>query len=42
LPHPSITRTRLLETLPPEAGKRMLEVGPGTGYYTLGVARPLR
>jgi protein-L-isoaspartate O-methyltransferase len=41
LPHPSITRTRLLE-IPLEAGKRVLEVGPGTGYYTLGVARPLR
>jgi ubiquinone/menaquinone biosynthesis C-methylase UbiE len=41
LPHPSITRARLLEILAPEAGERVLEVGPGTGYYTLGVARAL-
>jgi ubiquinone/menaquinone biosynthesis C-methylase UbiE len=41
LPHPSITRARLLEILSPEAGERLLEVGPGTGYYTLGVARAL-
>jgi ubiquinone/menaquinone biosynthesis C-methylase UbiE len=41
LPHPSITRERLLETLEPEAGERILEVGPGTGYYTLAVARRL-
>src|SRR5918998_834567 len=42
LPHPSITRARLLEVLAPATGERVLEVGPGTGYYTLGVARPLR
>jgi ubiquinone/menaquinone biosynthesis C-methylase UbiE len=38
LPHPSITRARLLEIVAPEAGEHVLEVGPGTGYYTLGVA----
>jgi SAM-dependent methyltransferase len=41
LPHPSITRDRLVELLAPRTGERMLEVGPGTGYYTLPVAREL-
>jgi ubiquinone/menaquinone biosynthesis C-methylase UbiE len=38
-PHPLITRTRLREALAPRAGETVLEVGPGTGYYTLPVAR---
>jgi ubiquinone/menaquinone biosynthesis C-methylase UbiE len=38
-PHPVITRARLLEALDPAAGQRLLEVGPGTGYYTLDVAK---
>jgi ubiquinone/menaquinone biosynthesis C-methylase UbiE len=38
-PHPLITRERLLEALAPRAGDTVLEVGPGTGYYTLDVAR---
>jgi ubiquinone/menaquinone biosynthesis C-methylase UbiE len=37
-PHPFITRERLRETLGPRPGERILEVGPGTGYYTLDVA----
>ena len=37
-PHPFITRARLREMLDPKAGERMLEIGPGTGYYTLPVA----
>ena len=37
-PHPFITRERLREILTPTAGERLLEVGPGTGYYTLPVA----
>ena len=37
-PHPFITRERLLEILEPVGGERLLEVGPGTGYYTLPVA----
>jgi SAM-dependent methyltransferase len=37
-PHPLITRARLREALAPEPGERILEVGPGTGYYTLDVA----
>jgi ubiquinone/menaquinone biosynthesis C-methylase UbiE len=37
-PHPGITRKRLLEILEPVAGERVLEVGPGTGYYSLQVA----
>jgi SAM-dependent methyltransferase len=37
-PHPLITRDRLREILEPKAGERILEVGPGTGYYTLDVA----
>jgi SAM-dependent methyltransferase len=37
-PHPGITRKRLIEILAPEAGERVLEIGPGTGYYSLEVA----
>lgn len=37
-PHPLITRQRLHEVLLPEPGERMLEVGAGTGYYSLPVA----
>jgi ubiquinone/menaquinone biosynthesis C-methylase UbiE len=37
-PHPFITRARLREILEPEAGERVLEIGPGTGYYTLDLA----
>jgi SAM-dependent methyltransferase len=37
-PHPLITRGRLREVLEPRPGERILEVGPGTGYYTLDVA----
>jgi ubiquinone/menaquinone biosynthesis C-methylase UbiE len=37
-PHPFITRERLRSILEPVAGERMLEVGPGTGYYTLPAA----
>lgn len=39
LPHPFITRTRLREILAPRPGYRILEVGPGTGYYALHTAR---
>ncbi|HEV3001932.1 MAG TPA: methyltransferase domain-containing protein [Solirubrobacteraceae bacterium] len=38
-PHPLITRARLREALDPRPGERILEVGPGTGYYALPVAR---
>ena len=37
-PHPIITRKRLRAVLAPRAGERILEVGPGTGYYSLAVA----
>jgi ubiquinone/menaquinone biosynthesis C-methylase UbiE len=37
-PHPIISRERLRSVLRPEAGERVLEIGPGTGYYTLDVA----
>ena len=40
-PHPFITRERLLATLAPQPGERILEIGPGTGYYTLDIARAL-
>lgn len=39
VPHPFITRRRLLEALAPESGERILEIGPGTGYYSLDLAR---
>jgi ubiquinone/menaquinone biosynthesis C-methylase UbiE len=38
LPHPLVTRARLREALAPAAGSRVLEIGPGTGYYSLPVA----
>ena len=38
LPRPSVTRPRLREMLAPKPGQRVLEVGPGTGYYALNVA----
>src|SRR5881227_903135 len=41
-PHPLITRTRLIAALAPQPGERVLEIGPGTGYYTLGVAQRLQ
>jgi SAM-dependent methyltransferase len=37
-PHPIITRDRLRSVLRPEPGERILEIGPGTGYYTLDIA----
>ncbi len=37
-PHPLITRARLREVLDPRPGERLLEIGPGTGYYTLELA----
>lgn len=37
-PHPFITRDRLRGILGPAPGERVLEVGPGTGYYTLDLA----
>jgi ubiquinone/menaquinone biosynthesis C-methylase UbiE len=33
-PHPLITRERLWRTLAPRTGERVLEIGPGTGYYS--------
>jgi ubiquinone/menaquinone biosynthesis C-methylase UbiE len=38
LPHPVITRERLIEVLEPGPRERLLEVGPGTGYYSLAIA----
>jgi SAM-dependent methyltransferase len=38
-PHPIITRDRLRDVLAPSGGERVLEIGPGTGYYTLDMAR---
>jgi ubiquinone/menaquinone biosynthesis C-methylase UbiE len=37
-PHPIITRERLRRVLRPSPGERILEIGPGTGYYTLEMA----
>jgi ubiquinone/menaquinone biosynthesis C-methylase UbiE len=37
-PHPLITRERLREVLAPQPGERVLEIGPGTGYYTAELA----
>ncbi|MGV1047796.1 MAG: class I SAM-dependent methyltransferase [Solirubrobacterales bacterium] len=37
-PHPIITRERLRAVLRPEPGERLLEIGVGTGYYSLELA----
>jgi ubiquinone/menaquinone biosynthesis C-methylase UbiE len=37
-PHPIITRERLRSVLAPQPGERLLEIGPGVGYYTLDMA----
>jgi ubiquinone/menaquinone biosynthesis C-methylase UbiE len=37
-PHPIITRDRLRSVLRPQPGERLLEIGPGVGYYTLAMA----
>jgi ubiquinone/menaquinone biosynthesis C-methylase UbiE len=38
VPHPVITRDRLRQVLEPRPGDRVLEIGPGTGYYTYALA----
>ena len=37
-PHPLITRGRLRSVMRPRERERVLEIGPGTGYYTLDLA----
>jgi ubiquinone/menaquinone biosynthesis C-methylase UbiE len=37
-PRRALARERLLEVLAPAPGERVLEIGPGGGYYTLEVA----
>jgi len=37
-PHPIISRDRLRTVLAPQSAERVLEIGPGTGYYTLDIA----
>jgi ubiquinone/menaquinone biosynthesis C-methylase UbiE len=37
-PHPIITRDRLRAVLAPQPGDEVLEIGPGTGYYTLDIS----
>lgn len=39
LPHPFVTRSKLQELLEPKSHQRILEIGPGTGYYSLPVAQ---
>jgi hypothetical protein len=41
VPHPFLTRARLRRILAPQPGERVLEVGPGTGYYTLDIAEQI-
>lgn len=38
VPHPIITRERLRAVLRPQPGERLLEIGVGTGYYSLDLA----
>jgi ubiquinone/menaquinone biosynthesis C-methylase UbiE len=37
-PHPIVTRERLHSVMRPRPGETVLEIGPGTGYYTLDIA----
>jgi ubiquinone/menaquinone biosynthesis C-methylase UbiE len=37
-PHPIISQDRLRSVLAPVPGERILEIGPGTGYYSLDMA----
>ncbi|HET6830021.1 MAG TPA: methyltransferase domain-containing protein [Solirubrobacterales bacterium] len=37
-PHPLITRERLRDVLSPRSGETILELGTGTGYYSLDLA----
>jgi ubiquinone/menaquinone biosynthesis C-methylase UbiE len=37
-PHPLITRERLRDVLAPRPGERVLEIGPGTGFYSFDLA----
>ncbi len=39
LPRPFLSYPRLRRILAPQPGQRVLEVGPGTGYYALHTAR---
>lgn len=41
LPKPGVSVARMLELLDPRPGERLLEIGPGTGYYSLPVAERL-
>lgn len=41
IPRPVVTRSRVRDAVDPGPGERVLEVGPGTGYYTGTVARSL-
>jgi ubiquinone/menaquinone biosynthesis C-methylase UbiE len=41
-PHPIVTRERLGSVLEPQPGERILEIGPGTGYYTFDMAEWVR
>lgn len=41
LPRPGLSVDSLLAALEPRAGERILEVGPGSGHFTLPVARAL-
>lgn len=41
MPHPFITRRRLHEVLAPRIGERIVEIGPGTGYYSLAIAESI-
>jgi ubiquinone/menaquinone biosynthesis C-methylase UbiE len=41
LPKPGVSVRRMLALLDPQPGERLLEIGPGTGYYTFPVAQRL-
>lgn len=41
LPKPGVSVGRLIDVLDPQPKERLLEIGPGTGYYSLPVAERL-
>lgn len=42
VPRPVITQARVRNLLEPQSGEQILELGPGTGYYTTDIAAVLK
>jgi ubiquinone/menaquinone biosynthesis C-methylase UbiE len=42
IPRPIITRAKVRDLLDPQSGEQILELGPGTGYYTNNISTVLK